>query len=87
MRRLAWLAYLRAAQAYMLISMPQGTSTILGAFQAIEALLLKVFPSTVTHKLLRKEKFGDLFFGPKFEVICCDAKVGFGREAADRASK
>jgi hypothetical protein len=27
--------YLRAAQAYMLISMPQGTSTILGAFQAI----------------------------------------------------
>jgi hypothetical protein len=27
--------YLRAAQAYMLISMPTGTSTILGAFQAI----------------------------------------------------
>jgi hypothetical protein len=33
---LATLAiYLRAAQAYMLISMPTGTSTILGAFQAI----------------------------------------------------
>src|SRR5581483_6397551 len=32
-------AYLRAAQAYMLISMPTGTSTILGAFQAILALL------------------------------------------------
>jgi len=28
-------AYLRAAQAYMLISMPTGTSTILGVFQLI----------------------------------------------------
>ncbi|MGY3507022.1 hypothetical protein ACVW16_000184 [Bradyrhizobium sp. USDA 4474] len=28
------IAYLRAAQAYMLISMPTGTSTIFGAFQA-----------------------------------------------------
>jgi hypothetical protein len=28
-------AYLRAAQAYMLISMPTGTSTIFGAFQDI----------------------------------------------------
>jgi hypothetical protein len=27
--------YLRAAQAYMLISMPTGTSTILGVFQVI----------------------------------------------------
>jgi hypothetical protein len=34
-------AYLRAAQAYMLISMPTGTSTIFGAFQAIFALLAK----------------------------------------------
>jgi hypothetical protein len=34
-------AYLRAAHAYMLISMPTGTSTILGVFQAILALLLK----------------------------------------------
>jgi len=32
-------AYLRAAQAYMLISMPTGTSTILGVFQAISDLL------------------------------------------------
>jgi len=31
--------YLRAAQAYMLISMPTGTSTIFGAFQAIVSLL------------------------------------------------
>jgi hypothetical protein len=32
-------AYLRAAQAYMLISMPTGTSTIFGVFQAIEISL------------------------------------------------
>jgi len=71
----------------MLISMPTGTSTILGAFQAIWALLLKLFPSTVSNRLLRKENFGEIFFEPKIEVICCDAKVGFGREVADRASK
>ena len=59
----------------------------LGGFPGHWALLLKVFPSTVSHKLLRKEKFGEIFFEPKIEVICCDAKVGFGREVADRASK
>jgi hypothetical protein len=32
------LFYLRAAQAYMLISMPTGTSTIFGAFQFISGL-------------------------------------------------
>ena len=31
--------YLRAAQAYMLISMPTDTSTIFGAFQAIRTSL------------------------------------------------
>jgi hypothetical protein len=31
--------YLRAAQAYMLISMPTGTSTILGVFQVIPSSL------------------------------------------------
>jgi hypothetical protein len=31
-------AYLRAAQAYMLISMPTGTSTIFGVFQVIREL-------------------------------------------------
>jgi hypothetical protein len=29
--------YLRAAQAYMLISMPTGTSTIFGVFQVIQS--------------------------------------------------
>jgi hypothetical protein len=32
-----YAAYLRAAQAYMLISMPTGTSTIFGVFQVIGA--------------------------------------------------
>ena len=35
------VAYLRAAHAYMLISMPTGTSTIFGVFQAILALLAR----------------------------------------------
>jgi hypothetical protein len=30
------VAYLRAVHAYMLISMPTGTSTIFGAFQVID---------------------------------------------------
>ncbi len=38
------VAYLRAAQAYMLISMPTGTSTIFGVFQAISDL--QVFGAT-----------------------------------------
>lgn len=35
--------YLRAAQAYMLISMPTGTSTIFGVFQLIEVLPRSMF--------------------------------------------
>jgi hypothetical protein len=56
-------AYLRAAQAYMLISMPTGTSTIFGAFQAILALL-KVKPDEFRppHKVIRNEKFASGIF-------------------------
>jgi hypothetical protein len=36
-----WRPYLRAAHAYMLISMPTGTSTIFGVFQAILAFLFE----------------------------------------------
>ena len=39
--KLPRIAYLRAAHAYMLISMPTGTSTIFGVFQAMLALHLK----------------------------------------------
>jgi hypothetical protein len=50
--------YLRAAQAYMLISMPTGTSTIFGAFQAIVLSfrgMRDVFVLGI--KLPRQEKF------------------------------
>jgi hypothetical protein len=42
--------YLRVALTYMLISMPHGTSTIFGVFQAILALLAngtKLTPSSL----------------------------------------
>ena len=56
-------AYLRAAQAYMLISMPTGTSTIFGAFQAILALL-KVKPDELRpgNKVIRNENFASGIF-------------------------
>jgi hypothetical protein len=56
-------AYLRAAQAYMLISMPTGTSTIFGAFQAILALL-KVKPDELRPavKVIRNENFASGIF-------------------------
>jgi hypothetical protein len=56
-------AYLRAAQAYMLISMPTGTSTIFGAFQAI---FLSISGQGEYHpwvdKLARNEKFASEIF-------------------------
>ena len=45
--------YLRAAQAYMLISMPTGTSTIFGVFQLIMAL-----PSSAGTTLVPARKLG-----------------------------
>lgn len=45
--------YLRAAQAYMLISMPTGTSTIFGVFQ-----LIRVLPSGVGTMLVPASKLG-----------------------------
>src|SRR5262249_20754781 len=48
-------AYLRVALTYMLISMPQGTSTIFGAFQAILALHCNgdvLPPSTIKYSVL-----------------------------------
>jgi hypothetical protein len=56
-------AYLRAAQAYMLISMPTGTSTIFGVFQAILALLVKPDELRPAYKVIRIEKFAsEIFF-------------------------
>jgi hypothetical protein len=57
-------AYLRAAQAYMLISMPTGTSTIFGAFQAILALSLGMKPDVFrpADKLVQIKKFASGIF-------------------------
>jgi hypothetical protein len=62
-RKFVARAYLRAAQAYMLISMPTGTSTILGAFQAILALLeMKPDVLRPADKLIHIEKFASRIF-------------------------
>jgi len=55
-------AYLRAAHAYMLISMPTGTSTIFGAFQAIWHSFWNRTNSALSHKLVRKENFASEIF-------------------------
>jgi hypothetical protein len=67
--------YLRAAQAYMLISMPTGTSTIFGVFQAILALLVHRIAdrtnSVLTNKLIPFKKFATKIFAGG---VCCAAK-------------
>jgi hypothetical protein len=66
-------AYLRAAQAYMLISMPTGTSTIFGVFQAILALLVKPDELRPANKVIRIEKFASEIFFPEAPVVLCCA--------------
>jgi hypothetical protein len=55
-------AYLRAAHAYILISMPTGTSTIFGVFQAILALLLNRTNFALADKVMRNENFASEIF-------------------------
>jgi hypothetical protein len=65
-------AYLRVALTYMLISMPQGTSTIFGVFQAILALHFREFGRIRPRvKVMRVEKFASEIF-PRSP--CCAAK-------------
>jgi hypothetical protein len=62
-------AYLRAAHAYMLISMPTGTSTIFGVFQAILLSPFQLFSRTDSihaDKLIRNEKFASEIFFSSF---------------------
>jgi hypothetical protein len=59
-------AYLRAAHAYMLISMPTGTSTIFGVFQAILAFLLKPDELRPGDKLMPFKKFASEIFYLRF---------------------
>jgi hypothetical protein len=66
-------AYLRAAQAYMLISMPTGTSAIFGAFHAIPELLKMGRRSG--DKVLRFEKFASEIFQARRHIR--DAKWEF----------
>ena len=65
----------------MLISMPTGTSTIFGAFQAILALsffnLFNRTDSALADKLMRNEKFAsEIFFKLALIILrlCCTAK-------------
>jgi hypothetical protein len=55
--------YLRVALTYMLISMPHGTSTIFGVFQAIVALLvLEIGRIRPVAKVMRAENFASEIF-------------------------
>jgi hypothetical protein len=57
----------------MLISMPTGTSTIFGAFQAILALLLDRANSTLPDKLMLFKKFASEIFArePLIVMLQC----------------
>jgi hypothetical protein len=57
--------YLRTALTYMLISMPHGTSTIFGAFQAIFGAPCKTGRhSALSIKVTPEEKFASEIFSP-----------------------
>jgi hypothetical protein len=66
----------------MLISMPTGTSTIFGAFQAILALLLEPDGLRPPIKIMRKEKFAseilEMFRHKTSARLCCIAEADFG---------
>jgi hypothetical protein len=62
-------AYLRAAQAYMLISMPTDTSAIFGAVHAIPELL-KMGQRSSGDKVLRFEKFASEIFQAQGPLRC-----------------
>src|SRR6266702_8273349 len=74
-RRTIGAGYLRAAHAYMLISMPTGTSTIFGAFQAIWLSFCCRTDSALEGKVLRIKKFASGIFLPYVSAcLCCVAK-------------
>jgi hypothetical protein len=57
----------------MLISMPTGTSTILGVFQAILALLVKPDELRPPPKIVANENFASEIFCHKPLFLCCNA--------------
>jgi hypothetical protein len=79
--------YLRAAHAYMLISMPTGTSTIFGAFQAIVPLhSLTGTVIVLSIKLPRREKFasGIFLFWTVASIYCSAEAAGAAFAAQSR---
>jgi hypothetical protein len=61
----------------MLISMPHGTSTIFGAFQAILALLLMGIDYRPVTKVTREEKFAsEIFCNEGGCVLHCNSRLG-----------
>jgi hypothetical protein len=60
----------------MLISMPTGTSTIFGAFQAIWLSLQTGRISALAIKLPCEKKFAsEIFLGQARDETCCSAKA------------
>ena len=73
--------YFRAAHIYMLISMPTGTSTIFGAFQAIRRSFCYRTNFALGHKVLRIKKFASEIFaaGMRVFMLRCEISHAFVR--------
>ena len=81
--------YLRAAHAYMLISMPTGNSTIFGAFQAIRLSFCYRTNFALRRKLLRIKKFASEIFlpwGPPVLMLHRETIHGFVRRTAAKSA-
>jgi hypothetical protein len=78
--KMASANYLRAAQAYMLISMPTGTSTIFGAFQAIFGSPYKpdeLPPWLLNYRAKKSSPAKSFAINPRV-LFCCSAIVPCG---------
>jgi hypothetical protein len=80
-------AYLRAAHAYILISMPTGTSTIFGVFQAILGSPFNPDELRPPPKLMRNEKIASEIFCHKPKVFMLHRKRNSQICAAPRQNK
>ena len=78
---------MRAAHAYMLISMPTGTSTILGAFQAIRLSFLNRTTCALIDKVARIEKFASGIFVSKPLRVHVATRKKFGGQETTFGSK
>ena len=79
---------MRAAHAYMLISMPTGTSTILGAFQAIRLSFLNRTTFALTDKVTRIGKIASgIFVAKNLCLFHVAARKGFSGQDTTFGSK